>query len=324
MTRERIEAGFGNVFQGLPEISARGRPVKRGKVRDIVQGDSAVLVVASDRISAYGRVVASAPYKGEVLSRTAAFWFRNCGDIAPNYVISGPGELQGSGRACLARKAERLPFLVVVRGYLSGSAWKTYSANLPFPGLRLPEGLAHNEKFPVPLVTPSIREDRGRERAMAREELIARGLVDKDFWREIEKTSLGLFRRGQEVAARAGLILVDTRYQFGLIDGELVLCDDIHTPDTSRFWWGQNYQSLYDAGEPQKELDKEPLRRWLSDRGFVGDGNAPFVPDGLRIETAWRYIQVYEAITGDFFEPLAPSPQAEEAALGRIVEERLR
>jgi phosphoribosylaminoimidazole-succinocarboxamide synthase len=324
MIRERIEADLGCAFQGLPEKIARGRPIRRGKVRDIVEGDSVELVVASDRISAYDRVVSSVPFKGEVLSRTAAFWFRNSGDIVSNYVIAGPGELEGSGRACLARRAEKLPFLVVVRGYLAGSAWRRYSANLTLSGIRLPEGLSLNEKFPVPLITPSIRGEGDREKSVSKEELIAKKLVDQELWREIEKVSIGLFRRGQELIAPSGLILVDSCYEFGLIGGELSLCDDIHTPDTSRFWWGQSYQSLYDAGESQKELDKEPLRRWLADRAFRGDGEPPLIPDSLRIDTVWRYIQAYESITGEFFEPLAPSPQAEMAALERIIAEKLR
>lgn len=324
MTGERLESSLGKAFERLPESAAAGHEVYRGKVRDVVLGREGLLLVASDRISAFDRVLSTVPFKGEVLSRIAAFWFRNTGDIIANHVVAGPGELAGTGRACLARRAEMLPLEVVVRGYLTGSAWRDYQANKPISGIRLPEGLAFNEKFPVPIITPSTKEAAGHDRPVSREEILSGGLVDRELWLEVEKAAVALFRRGQELAARVGLVLVDTKYEFGLVDGKLTLCDEIHTPDSSRYWWASGYASRFAAGEAQKELDKEPFRRWLVERGFMGDGEAPDIPAAVRVETSVRYIQAYETITGEIFEPFASDPQAEAEALARIVVERLR
>ena len=324
MTKERIEASLDSTFEGLPEAAVGPWPVYRGKVRDVVQGEDDLLLVASDRISAFDRVLSSVPFKGELLSRVAAFWFRNTEDIIASHVILGPEDIEGSGRACLVRKATMLPLEVVVRGYLTGSAWRDYCANKPVSGIRLPEGLSFNEKFPVPLLTPSSKEASGHDRPLSREELISEGLVSEELWHEVEEAALALFRRGQDLSSSVGLILVDSKFEFGLIDGELRVCDEILTPDSSRYWWSQSYQARYDANEPQKELDKEPFRRWLIERGFSGEGDAPSIPDEIRIETSWRYIQAYESITGDFFEPRASSPQSELDSLARIVREKLR
>jgi phosphoribosylaminoimidazole-succinocarboxamide synthase len=323
MTRERIEENLGAAFERLPESAAPGRTIYRGKVRDVVMGADRLLLVASDRLSAFDRILAVVPFKGEVLSRTAAYWFKKTEDIIPNHLVAGPGDLAGTGRVCLVKRAQMLPLEVVVRGYLTGSAWRDYKANKPISGIRLPEGLSFNEKFPVPLITPSTKEASGHDRAVSREELIAQGIVPEDLWRAVESASLALFRRGQELAQAVGLILVDTKYEFGIIDGELCLCDEIHTPDSSRYWWAQSYQSRYDAGEDQKELDKEPFRRWLAEHGFTGEGSAPAIPSAILAETSWRYIQAYETITGEFFEPATLSPQSELDAIARIVKERL-
>jgi len=324
MTRERVAERLGSTFESLPDESARGLPVYRGKVRDVVLGGKNLLLVASDRISAFDRVLSSVPCKGEVLARIASFWFEATADLAPNHVLAGPGSgLAGTGRATLARRAEMLPLEVVVRGYLSGSAWRDYQAGRPVSGIALPGGLAFNEKFPVPIITPSSKESSGHDRPLSRAELLAEGLVTEEVWREVERVSLALFRRGQEVAARGGLILADTKYEFGLVDGKLTLCDEIHTPDSSRYWWAESYASRYQTHDPQRELDKEPFRRWLVERGFSGDGEPPRIPDAVRVETSWRYLQAFEAITGENFEPIGVDPQSESAAIARIVEERL-
>ena len=324
MTRERVEASLGAAYESLPEDAAGGHEVYRGKVRDVVAGKDSLLLVASDRISAFDRILSTVPFKGELLTRIAAFWFAATKDIVPTHVVAGPGELAGTGRACLARKAGMLPLEVVVRGYLTGSAWRDYKAAKPISGISLPGGLRYNEKFPVPIITPSTKEASGHDRPVSSAEIVSSGLVEEGLWREVERVSLAVFRRGQELAAAAGLILVDTKYEFGLVDGRLTLCDEIHTPDSSRYWWADGYHKHFEAGDAQAELDKEPFRRWLLDRGFKGDGEAPAIPDPVRAETAWRYVQAYETITGDFFEPLGSGPQAETAALARIVAERLR
>lgn len=327
MTKESVAERLGSAFESLPDEAARGLPLYRGKVRDVVLGESLVLLVASDRISAFDRILSTVPCKGEVLSRIAAFWFEATSDIVPNHVVAGPsqgpGGLSGTGRATLVRRAEMLPLEVVVRGYLSGSAWRDYEAGRPVSGIRLPKDLSFNEKFPVPILTPSSKEAEGHDRPLSREEILSSGLVPPETWLEVERISLALFRRGQELAAKGGLILADTKYEFGLVDGRLTLCDEIHTPDSSRYWWADSYAARFAAADPQRELDKEPFRRWLAERGFMGEGEPPAIPDEVRVETAWRYVQAYEAITGSSFEPLGSDPQAEARALGRIVEERL-
>ncbi len=325
MTKEELAVRLPGAFPGLPEEAARGLPVYRGKVRDVVRGEKALLLVASDRLSAFDRILSLLPCKGEVLARISAWWFERTADIVPNHLLPGgsPRELPGTGRATLVRRAEMLPVEVVVRGYLAGSAWRDYAAGRPISGIRLPEGLERNEKFPVPLVTPSIKMQECHDQPISGAELVERGVVEARLWAEVEKAALALFRRGQELVARNGLILVDTKYEFGLVEGELILADEIHSPDSSRYWYAESYRRRLEAGEEQRELDKEPFRRWLLERGFSGEGEPPAIPDPVRLETAWRYVQAYEAITGEDFEPRGSDPQAETAALARIISERL-
>jgi phosphoribosylaminoimidazole-succinocarboxamide synthase len=325
MTRDAIEFSLGRVFPSLRDADAGGKSVYRGKVRDVVQGKESFLLVASDRISAFDRILTTVPFKGEVLSRVSAWWFERCADILPNHVLPGgdPASL-GIGRATLVRKTEMLPVEVVVRGYLSGSAWRDYSAGRPVSGISLPGGLSLNERFPVPIITPSTKEDGGHDRPISCSEIVSSGLVRKEIWREVETAALALFKRGQELAARAGLILVDTKYEFGIVDGKLTLADELHSPDSSRYWIAESYERRFFSADAQRELDKEPFRRWLADRGFTGEGSVPEIPDPVRVETAWRYVQAFEAITGQAFESIGAEPQAESSIIARIVSERLR
>jgi len=322
MTKERVEGALDQALEGLSESMAAGFPVYRGKVRDVVIGGKSVFMVASDRLSAFDRVLSTVPFKGEILSRIAEFWFERTKDIIANHVLAGPKEL-GCGRAMLCRKVEMLPLEVVVRGYLTGAAWRNYREGVSISGIRLPEGLSYNEKFPVPLVTPFTKEKAGHDLPIARDEIFARGLVEPKVYAEIERVAVALFRRGQEIAAQGGLILVDAKYEFGQVGGHLVLADELHTPDSSRFWWAEGYESRLYAGDPQKELDKEPFRRWLLDRGFSGEGHPPAIPNSMRVETALRYIQTFEAITGGFFETEGLDSQSEAALLARSIKERL-
>jgi phosphoribosylaminoimidazole-succinocarboxamide synthase len=325
MTGEEAALALSRVFPALEDSSAGGLPVYRGKVRDVVVGDRALLMVASDRISAFDRVVSTVPFKGEVLARVSAWWFERCSDIVPNHILPGGDPLSlGIGRATLARKAEMLPVEVVVRGYLAGSAWRDYKAGKSVSGIALPSGLSKNERFPVALVTPSTKEEGGHDRPIAESEIVSSGLVDAKTWAQVREAALALFARGQALAARSGLILVDTKYEFGLVEGKLVLADELHSPDSSRYWIAESYDRHFFADEEQKELDKEPFRRWLADRGFAGEGQAPAIPDPVRVETAMRYVQAYESITGEVFSPLSADPQSESSVLGRIVAERLR
>jgi phosphoribosylaminoimidazole-succinocarboxamide synthase len=325
MTREAAASALGATFDSLPERSAAGKSVYRGKVRDVVKGEESLLLVASDRISAFDKVLATVPYKGEVLSRVSAWWFERCADIVPNHLLPGgdPASL-GVGRATLVRKADMLPVEVVVRGYLAGSAWRDYNAGRDISGIRLPPGLSRNERFPAPLLTPSTKEEGGHDMPISGERIVATGLVEAGVWARVEKAALAVFRRGQELAARAGLILVDTKYEFGLVDGELVLADELHSPDSSRYWWADGYERLFQSGEDQRELDKEPFRRWLADRGYMGDGAPPAIPDEVRIETSLRYVRAYEAITGESFASVRAEPQSETGLIERIIRERLK
>jgi phosphoribosylaminoimidazole-succinocarboxamide synthase len=324
MTREAVAAALPAAVDHLPESAAAGRPVYHGKVRDVVKGDHTLLLVASDRISAYDRVLATVPFKGEVLSRISAWWFERCSDIIPNHIVQGGDPLSlGLGRATLARKAEMLSVEVVVRGYLAGSAWRDYKAGRDISGIRLPPGLSRNERFPSPLITPSTKEEGGHDQPISSERVVASGLVEADVWAQVERAALALFRRGQELAAQVGLILVDTKYEFGLVDGKLVLADELHSPDSSRYWWADSYASLFRSHEDQRELDKEPFRRWLAERGYTGDGLPPLIPDDLRIETSLRYIRAFETITGQAFSSISPAGRSELEAIQRIIREKL-
>jgi phosphoribosylaminoimidazole-succinocarboxamide synthase len=216
-----------------------------------------------------------------------------------------------------------LPLEVVVRGYLAGSAWRDYQAGRPISGIRLPVGLSRNEKFPVPLITPSVKVNDGHDRPVSCEDIVREKIVDAELWAEVERAAVALFHRGQELADGNGLILVDTKYEFGVVDGRLVLADEIHSPDSSRYWYAESYLRRLQAAEEQRELDKEPFRRWLLERGFSGEGEPPAIPDEVRAETAWRYVQAYEAITGEIFQPRSSDPQSETRAIARIVSERL-
>jgi phosphoribosylaminoimidazole-succinocarboxamide synthase len=215
------------------------------------------------------------------------------------------------------------PVELVVRGYLTGSAWRDYQAGRPVSGIRLPSGLRYCEAFPAPLITPSTKEASGHDLPMSPEEIVSSGRVDADLWAEIEKAALALFRRGQELAAARGLILVDTKYEFGLSNGALLVADEIHTPDSSRYWYAADYPRRFASGLEQHELDKETFRRWLVDRGFSGDGEAPAITDDVRIQTAVRYAQAYEAITGEIFQPIHPEAHAARTALASIAAEVL-
>jgi Phosphoribosylaminoimidazolesuccinocarboxamide (SAICAR) synthase len=311
-------------FESLDESAACGRPLYRGKVRDVVELRGELLLVASDRISAFDRVLSTVPFKGEVLARVSAWWFERCTDILPNHLLPGGSpEALGLGRATLVKKVTMLPLEVVVRGYLAGSAWRDYAAGRAVSGIALQPGLKKNEALAKPIVTPSTKEASGHDRPVSAAEIVSSGIASEELWAKIESAALALFARGQELAAKRGLILVDTKYEFGL-DGEaLILADELHSPDSSRYWKAAGYEERFRSGQDQLELDKEPFRRWLASRGFSGEGQAPAIPDEVRIETSLRYVEAYEAITGQEFESIGADPQSETKKIGRIVSERL-
>lgn len=312
MTLDSIEASLGTVLEDLPTSSARGLPIQRGRVLDRIQGRDLDLLVASDRLWGLDRVLGTIPFKGEIQARLSAYWLRACGDLCPNHLLEGPDSpvLGGSPRAWLVRKTEPLPFRVRVRGYLAGEAWADYQAGRKVCGLSLPEGLRNSEKFPIPLVSPDWD---GQEA----------GEIGAGLWDELEELALALFRRGQEMAFEAGLILVDSAYEFGLVDGHPWVCGDLHSLESSHYWWAAGYPSLFPTVDTQRDLDGEAWRPWLASQSFDGRGKAPVLPDRLRAELALAYIQAFETITGEFFESLGTEPQAEAEAIGRIVEREL-
>ena len=274
-----------------------------GKVRDNYSFDGKRLIITTDRISAFDRVLCSIPFKGQVLNQTSAFWFDKTKKIVDNHVISVPDP-----NAMLVKECSLIPVEMVVRGYITGvtttSAWYNYEKGVRnFCGNILPEGLRKNQKFRKPIITPSTKAEHGaHDESISGEEIIKRGLVDEKTYRQMENAALKLFDYGTKLVAKNNLILVDTKYEFGLLNGKLVLIDEIHTPDSSRFWIKDTYGDLFSRGQEPQKLDKEYVRQYLANKGFVGDGPIPEIPDDVKIEAAKRYITAYEMITGKLFE----------------------
>jgi len=309
MQKSNIASYLKTTFTGVPD-DFEGKYV-RGKVRDIFDLDSKLLVCTTDRISAFDVVLSTIPCKGEVLNRLSNYWFGLTSDIVPNHI-----DEEISARSVLVKKCEVLPVEVVVRGYLTGSAWRDYQDGKPVSGIELEKGMRFNERFSKPLLTPSTKAERGfHDEPIASEEIVKRGIIEEPLWRKVEETAYALFERGSRLAAERGLILVDTKYEFGVLDGELILVDEIHTPDSSRYWFSDTYEELFAAGDKQRKIDKEYLRQWLMEHGYMGEGNPPEIPDEVRIEVAWRYIQAYELMTGEQFQPSGKTAEAETALI---------
>ena len=274
-----------------------------GKVRDNYTFDGKRMIITTDRISAFDRVLCTIPFKVQVLNQTAAFWFEKTKNIIENHIISIPDP-----NVMLAKECRPLPVEMVVRGYITGvtttSAWYNYEKGVRnFCGNILPEGLKKNQKLAKPIITPSTKAEHGaHDESVSGEEIIKRKLVDEKMYRQMEKTALALFDFGTKLVAKNNLILVDTKYEFGELNGKLVLIDEAHTPDSSRFWINSTYQELFSKGQEPQKLDKEYLRMWLSEKGFVGEGKIPTIPDEVKVEAAKRYITAYEMITGKNFE----------------------
>lgn len=304
-------------FTGFnPADFPAGTKIHTGKVRDIITLDGKLLITTSDRISAFDRVLSSIPCKGELLNRMALFWFDRTKDIIPNHIIK-----KVSARTILVKECRVLPVEVIVRGYLTGSAWRDYQAGKAISGIRLPEGMKCDQKFDQPLLTPSTKAEMGlHDEPISREEILERKLVPADVWEKVEKAAFALFERGTEIAARNGLILVDTKYEFGIdADGNVVLVDEVHTPDSSRYWYADTYRESFEAGKSQRKVDKEFLRQWLMDRGFMGNGDAPEIPDEIRLAVAEKYINAFETVTGMTFNPESLSPEEELKAVRAVL-----
>jgi len=289
----------------------------KGKVRDVLTlQDDKLLIITSDRISAFDKVLTTIPCKGEVLNRISIFWFDQLKDIIPNHIIK-----QTSSRSVLTRKYKVLPIEVIVRGYLTGSAWRDYEKGNPVSGIKLKEGMKFNEKFQEPIITPSTKESDGsHDVPISCKEIVKKGIVPEEIWAKVENTAKKLFMRGTEILKKQGLILVDTKYEFGVKDNNIFLIDEVHTPDSSRFWYEDTYEELFKQGEKQRKLDKEYLRQWLISNNFMGDGPIPHIPDDVRAEVAFRYIKAYELITGSEFVPMSNGAEEEAETIAKSLQ----
>ena len=277
------------------------KSVYHGKVRDVYNiNDELMVMVATDRISAFDVILPKGiPFKGQVLNQIAATFLDATSDIVPNWKLATPDPMVTVGLKCEGFRVE-----MIIRGYLTGSAWREYQNGCrELCGVKLPEGMKENQKFPTPIITPTTKADAGHDENISKEEIIAQGLVSKEDYELMEKYTYALLARGTEMAAEKGLILVDTKYEFGKKDGKVYLIDEIHTPDSSRYFYADGYQEKFEKGEPQKQLSKEFVRQWLIDHNFMGkEGQqVPEMTDEYVNSVSDRYIELYEHIVGQKF-----------------------
>ncbi|MBD3347546.1 MAG: phosphoribosylaminoimidazolesuccinocarboxamide synthase [Chitinivibrionales bacterium] len=300
LSNEQIQSAIDNCLSNTDFLKFAGR--RKGKVRDIFDLGDKLLLITTDRLSAFDRILATIPYKGQVLNQVSAFWFNETKDIVPNHVINIPDP-----NITLAKKCRLLPIEFVVRGYLTGStetsAWTLYSrGERSICGNPLPDGMVKNQRFEQPILTPTTKSDIHDE-SISVDEISARGIIKQPMLDEVCRIALDLFKRGQEIAKKNGLILVDTKYEFGLDDnGTVTLIDEIHTPDSSRYWIADSYEERFAQGREPKNIDKEFLRLWFRENSDpYTDETLPPAPEELVIELSRRYIQLFEMITGQKF-----------------------
>ena len=291
--------------------------VYHGKVRDVYTiNDNLLVMVATDRISAFDVILPQGiPYKGQVLNQIAAFMLDSTKDLVPNWKLATPDPMVTVGYKC-----EGFPVEMIIRGYLTGSAWREYEKGCrELCGVKLPEGMKENQKFPEPIITPTTKAAEGHDENISREEIIAKGLVSEEDYKKMEEYTRLLFAKGTEIAAEKGLILVDTKYEFGIRDGKVILIDEVHTPDSSRYFYSDGYEERFDKGEPQRQLSKEFVRQWLIERGFMGQKGqqVPEMDKAFVDSVSDRYIELYEHITGKKFV------KAEEKDLQRRIGENI-
>ncbi|MBP7781197.1 MAG: phosphoribosylaminoimidazolesuccinocarboxamide synthase [Paludibacteraceae bacterium] len=285
--------------------------VFHGKVRDVYNiNDELIVMVATDRISAFDVILPKGiPFKGQVLNQIAATFLDATSDIVPNWKLATPDPMVTVGLKC-----EGFPVEMIIRGYLTGSAWREYKAGCrELCGVKLPEGMKENQKFPEPIVTPTTKAATGHDENISKEEIIKQGIVGKADYEQIENYTRQLFKRGSEMAAQKGLILVDTKYEFGKKDGKVYLIDEIHTPDSSRYFYAEGYQQKFEKGEEQKQLSKEFVRQWLIEHNFMGkDGQkVPEMTTEYVNSVSDRYIELYEHIVGSKFQKATEANIAE-------------
>jgi phosphoribosylaminoimidazole-succinocarboxamide synthase len=307
---ELLRQQLGRTLGGtkFPEL---GVP-KRGKVRDIYEKDDELIIVTTDRLSAFDVVLCPIPWKGQVLNELAAQWFAGTRHIAPNHLVGMPDP-----NVMRVRKCRVIPIEMIMRGYLTGvtstSIWTGYQAGRrEFGGCTLPDGMRKNEPLPRKLLTPTTKAAEGsHDLNVTPDEIIARGIVDRATWKALADMCEAMFAFGQETARERGLILVDTKYELGIDpDGTIVFVDEIHTPDSSRYWYASDYKERLARGEEPRSLDKEFVRRWYVDHGYKGEGVPPVIPDEIRLEAARRYIAAYEMVTGETFVPDTEEPES--------------
>ena len=294
------------------------KSVYHGKVRDVydIDGDK-IVMVATDRISAFDVILPKGiPFKGQVLNQIAAKFLDLTADICPNWKLATPDPMVTVGLKCEGFRVE-----LIIRSILTGSAWREYKKGCrELCGVKLPDGMKENERFPEPIVTPTTKADEGHDLNISKEEIIAQGLVSAEDYAVMEDYTKKLFRRGQEIAAKQGLILVDTKYEFGKRDGKVYLIDEIHTPDSSRYFYAEGYEEKLAKGEPQRQLSKEFLRQWLIEHNFMNEPGQtmPEITDEYAEEVSNRYIELYEHITGETF-----NKAADEADLAARIEKNV-
>jgi len=272
----------------------------RGKVRDNYARGDRIVMVTTDRISAFDHVLGTIPFKGEVLSRLTLFWFDKVKDIAPTHLIDAPDP-----SVMVVKRAKPLPIEVIIRSYITGSLWRDYqSGKAAAYGIDWPKELRKDQRFPEPILTPSTKAEYGKhDEPISEKEIVEGGHVAPAVWKEATAMARRLFARGQEWARSRGLILVDTKYEMGLADGKLLVIDEIHTPDSSRYWVADGYEARYASGQDQEMLDKENIRQWLiKEHGFSGQGKPPPLTDEVRVMLARKYIEVFERLTGETFD----------------------
>ncbi len=294
------------------------KSVYHGKVRDVYFLDDVLVMVASDRISAFDVILPKGiPYKGQILNQIASKFLDATSDICPNWKMASPDPMVTVGRVC-----KGFPVEMIVRGYLCGSAWRFYkNGGRNLCGNILPDGMKENQKFPVPLITPTTKAEQGEHDAdISKEEILAKGLVSPEDYAVLEDYTMKLFLRGTEIAAKKGLILVDTKYEFGKADDKIYLIDEIHTPDSSRYFYAQGYEEQFAKGLPQKQLSKEFVREWLMANGFQGQEGqqVPEMTEEVVNGITNRYIELYEHITGEKFVP-APADNVEQRIYDNVM-----
>jgi len=276
--------------------------VYHGKVRDVYDiDDDLIVMVATDRISAFDVILPKGiPYKGQVLNQIAAKFLDTTTDICPNWKLATPDPMVTVGLKCEGFRVE-----MIIRGILTGSAWREYQKGCrELCGVALPDGMRENERFPEPVITPTTKADEGHDLNISKEEIIRQGIVSAEDYAQMEQYTRKLFKRGQEIAARQGLILVDTKYEFGKRDGKVYLIDEIHTPDSSRYFYADGYEEKFEKGLPQRQLSKEFVRQWLIEKGFMNEPgqSMPEITDEYARSVSDRYIELYEHITGERFD----------------------